>query len=291
MTTEATKHAVATDASNSAQSTLEAIGAAGRVKWLTTKRDFRARAHSNPLNDGMYDVPLTPREFHLTLPRIFGENDSPAGALNVESSQKDPHFSVDWCDIGCGYGGLLASLSVAFPEKYMIGMEIRERVAEFCVERVKELRKEYGKHGEPKKAYTNIGFLRTNAMKYLPNYFRKGELEKLFFCYPDPHFKRKKHRQRIISDQLLAEYAYVLKPEVGIAYIVTDVPELFQWMDERFTRCPLFRKRTAEEIAQDSVAVFVRDMTDEAARVEKSDRPKLDASYVRISSGDSPSTR
>ena len=50
--------------------------------------------------------------------------------------------------------------------------------------------------------------IRTNAMKFLPNYFRpsnkifsnplevhltcgrKGQLEKMFFCFPDPHFKR-----------------------------------------------------------------------------------------------------
>jgi tRNA (guanine-N7-)-methyltransferase len=26
--------------------------------------------------------------------------------------------------------------------------------------------------------------MRSNAMKYLPNYFRKGQLEKLFFLFP-----------------------------------------------------------------------------------------------------------
>ena len=27
-------------------------------------------------------------------------------------------------------------------------------------------------------------------MKYLPNFFRKGQLEKMFFLFPDPHFKK-----------------------------------------------------------------------------------------------------
>ena len=27
-------------------------------------------------------------------------------------------------------------------------------------------------------------------MKYLPNFFRKGQLEKIFFLFPDPHFKK-----------------------------------------------------------------------------------------------------
>ena len=37
--------------------------------------------------------------------------------------------------------------------------------------------------------YENVACLRTNAMKFLPHYFRKGQLEKLFFLFPDPHFK------------------------------------------------------------------------------------------------------
>ena len=41
--------------------------------------------------------------------------------------------------------------------------------------------------------------MRTNAMKYLANFIRKGQLSKMFFCFPDPHFKEKNHRRRIIS--------------------------------------------------------------------------------------------
>ena len=31
-------------------------------------------------------------------------------------------------------------------------------------------------------------------MKHLPNFFRKGQLEKMFFLFPDPHFKKAKHK-------------------------------------------------------------------------------------------------
>lgn len=244
-------------------------------EWVTSKRDFRARAHSNPLNDGSFEPPLTPLQFTGTLPALLGRSD--AEHENIRPT------GVDWCDIGCGYGGLLMCLSPAFPNKTMIGFEIRSRVAEYCEARVLELRKRSASttaaHARP---YQNIGFVRTNAMKYLPNYFAKGTLEKLFFCYPDPHFKRRKHRQRIISDQLLAEYAYVLSPGKGVAYIVTDVPELFQWMCERFERCPLFVRRSSTEEAADSVTSFVRDKTDEAARVEKSDGSKQYATFLRV---------
>lgn len=40
------------------------------------------------------------------------------------------------------------------------------------------------------------------------------QLSKMFFLFPDPHFKKTKHKWRIISPTLLAEYAYTLR--VGV---------------------------------------------------------------------------
>ena len=59
-------------------------------------------------------------------------------------------------------------------------------------------------------------------MRYLPNFFEKNQLEKIFFCFPDPHFKAKNHRRRIISDILLTEYAYFLAPNARL-YTVTGI--------------------------------------------------------------------
>ena len=70
----------------------------------------------------------------------------------------------------------------------------RAQVCEFVRLRIEELRK-----GAPPQAQ-NAAVLRTNAMKYLPHFFVKGQLEKLFFCFPDPHFKAKNHRRRIVSE-------------------------------------------------------------------------------------------
>lgn len=57
------------------------------------------------------------------------------------------------------------------------------QVSEYVKERVLALRKTYP--GQ----YQNAACLRTNSMKYMPNYIEKGQLEKLFFLFPDPHFK------------------------------------------------------------------------------------------------------
>lgn len=128
-----------------------------------------------------------------------------------------------------------------FPDKFMVGMEIRVKVSDYVMDRIKALRKLHP--GD----YGNICCLRTNAMKYLPNYFRKGQLQKMFFLFPDPHFKRTKHKWRIISQQLLAEYAYVLAVE-GRLYTMTDVLDLHEWMVTHISEHPLFERLSDEEL-------------------------------------------
>lgn len=155
----------------------------------------------------------------------------------------DETRTVDFIDIGCGYGGLLITLSPMFPDALILGMEIRVKVSDYVMDRIKALRAQ--NCGQ----YQNIACLRTNAMKYLPNYFRKGQIKKMFFLYPDPHFKKAKHKWRIINNTLLAEYAYVLC-EGGIVYTITDVKELHEWIVKHFIDHPLFERLNEEEVVR-----------------------------------------
>lgn len=120
-------------------------------------------------------------------------------------------------------------------------MEIRVKVSDYVMDRIKALRSQNS--GQ----YRNIACLRTNAMKYLPNFFKKGQLKKMFFLYPDPHFKRAKHKWRIINKCLLAEYAYVLA-EGARVYTVTDVRDLNEWMVKHFQEHPLFEQETEDDL-------------------------------------------
>ena len=68
---------------------------------LPQKRFFRQRAHANPFSDHQLDYPLDPSEY--------------------DWSQHYPvSGQVELADIGCGYGGLLVSLSPLFPDKLMV---------------------------------------------------------------------------------------------------------------------------------------------------------------------------
>lgn len=52
----------------------------------------------------------------------------------------------------------------------MLGIEIRVKVSDYVINRVAALRETVPNQ------YTNIACVRTNAMKYLPNYFHKGQV-------------------------------------------------------------------------------------------------------------------
>lgn len=253
------------------------------------KADFRQRAHCNPLSDFVDMYPLTPNhvDWSVHYPEVFAaasaSSSAPAGAgevgvlqlntlecpIEYSSTPVDSALNgrggpqVRFLDVGCGYGGLLVALGPKFPDRLMLGMEIREQVTNYVGKRIRALRS--GTDGPP--SHNNVSVIRTNAMKFLPNYFRKGQLEKMFFCFPDPHFKRKNFRRRIISDGLLTIYAYVLAPG-GMLYHATDVKELHEWMDRCCREHPLFEPIPAAHQVSDLCIDAVMSETEEAKRVK-----------------------
>ncbi|KAL3678184.1 hypothetical protein R1sor_021140 [Riccia sorocarpa] len=271
------------------------IAQGGDQKGLPRKRFYRARAHSNPLSDSHFPVPNNPSEcdWREHFPAFFKDATSKAENCNcvneelqtedrsseneaiIPSSQAD--LKVRFADVGCGFGGLLVKLSIHFPDKLMVGMELRDKVSEYVKERIHALRVKHP--GQ----YENISCLRTNAMKYLPNYFEKGQLEKMFFLFPDPHFKEKNHRRRIISQTLLAEYAYILAVG-GIIYTITDVEELGEWMKSNLDAHPLFEPVPEEELAKDPCVELLSVATEEGQKVARNSGETFRAIYRRIGS-------
>lgn len=181
---------------------------------------------------------------------------------------------VEFADIGCGYGGFLMTLGETFPEKYAVGMEIRVKVSDFVVDRIKALRASHP--GQ----YQNVACIRTNTMKYLVNYFQKGQLSKIFFLYPDPHFKKAKHKWRIISTSLLSEYAFVMRPG-GILYTVTDVKDLHDWMCRHIEAHPLFEKLSQEDMEADVLYSKLPDSSEEGQKVTRNKGERWIAIYRR----------
>ncbi|KAM1089155.1 hypothetical protein ACFX19_017173 [Malus domestica] len=207
---------------------------------LPRKRFYRERAHSNPLSDSIFPVPVSPRhvDYSLHYQQYLPSFDQ------VDSCKK-----VQFADIGCGFGGLLISLSTLFPETLMIGMELRDKVTEYVKERILAL--------------------------------RKGQLSKMFFLFPDPHFKEKNHRRRVISPFLLDEYAYVLEGG-GIIYTIADVEELGDWMKACLENHPMFEALTDEELKADPVTKLLSSATEEGQKVDRNGGQTFRAVYRRI---------
>lgn len=231
---------------------------------LPQKRYYRQRAHVNPIADHDIKYPLSPDEIDWSL-----HYDFPQG------SEKP---TIRYLDVGCGFGGLLISLAPELPVGSLaLGMEIRTKVSEYVQKRILALRSQ--KPGE----YGNIWCVRTNAMRYIPNYFHKGQLTKMFFLFPDPHFKRTKHKWRIINDALLAEYAYVCS--IGaIVYLATDVRDLYDWMVEHLERHPLFQRIEESELRNDHIIELITNSTEESKKVARNEGDKFYAAFRRMAS-------
>ncbi|PVD33780.1 hypothetical protein C0Q70_05041 [Pomacea canaliculata] len=97
----------------------------------------------------------------------------------------------------------------------------------------------------------------------------------------DPHFKKTKHKWRIISSTLLAEYAYILRVG-GLVYTITDVKELHEWMVQHFSDFPLFQQVPENELASDIVVSKLYDSTEEGQKVTRNNGQKWLAVFQRI---------
>ncbi|KAG7264777.1 hypothetical protein CRUP_007103 [Coryphaenoides rupestris] len=233
---------------------------------MPQKRYYRQRAHSNPMADHTFEYPVCPEKMDWSqlYPDFFPGCQVEGGTAQVE-----------FADIGCGYGGLLVELSPLFPDKLILGLEIRVKVSDYVQDRIRSLR------ASEQGGYQNVACLRSNAMKYLPNFFAKGQLSKMFFLFPDPHFKKTKHKWRIISPTLLAEYAYALRIG-GLVYTNTDVEEVHLWMAKHFTEHPLFTRVPEDELAGDMIIGRLGTCTEEGKKVQRNGGKNFLAVFRRI---------
>ncbi|KAM8977813.1 tRNA (guanine-N(7)-)-methyltransferase [Pelodytes ibericus] len=250
----------------------------GMAVSLPQKRYYRQRAHSNPMADHSFQYPLKPElmDWSEYYPEYFKPLDSECRHDDIKDLQeKIQDHQVEFADIGCGYGGLLVELSPLFPNTLMLGLEIRVKVSDYVQDRIKSLRISHP--GQ----YQNIACIRSNAMKYLPNFFKKAQLSKMFFLFPDPHFKKTKHKWRIISSTLLAEYAYVLRVG-GLVYTITDVEEVHEWMVKHFTEHPLFERVSKEQLADDVIVDKLGTSTEEGKKVQRNKGQNFLAVFCRV---------
>eukprot|EP00758_Cryptobia_borreli_P001550 Tbor_TRINITY_DN2332_c0_g1::TRINITY_DN2332_c0_g1_i1::g.134::m.134/K03439/trmB, METTL1; tRNA (guanine-N7-)-methyltransferase len=241
-------------------------------KW--TRLPIRSRPHRNPLAENEDPHPECPADLFAMLPSMYP-------ICNEEGSSRN----VEFLDIGCAFGGMLFDLCPLYPNTLMLGLEIRSKVVDFARSKAVQLRSA-ALNDTKFHHYNNVWFDQLNVMKFGSNCFTKGQLSKIFFCYPDPHWKKKNIRRRIISPGLVQEYGFWLRVG-GLIYTVSDVAGLENWMIECLDGCPLFERLSEEEIDNYStdhrrVMEIVTSSSEDAQRTERKGLSKNYAVHRRI---------
>lgn len=269
-----------------------------KLDKVPKKRNYRVRAHCNPLSDTPFPFPLNPSNVNWTyhFPNQFKKqgikfpNEEDKKKLLYLNTRTHPIATyeedvedkfngksgptVNIIDIGCGYGGLLFALSPHFIHKNIMGFEIRDTIVEYVGKKIRALRIKEDK-------YHNISVLRTNTMRHLTNYIRQSQLDKIFICFPDPNFKKSKFNRRIVNLGFLSEYAYCLK-NGGKLYCITDVKDLHDWHVKHLEEHSLFRKISDEEMKTDICYKEMFNKTEEGQKVERNKGDKFACIYECI---------
>ncbi|XP_058743391.1 uncharacterized protein LOC131616152 [Vicia villosa] len=127
-------------------------------------------------------------------------------------------------DIGCGSGRFLMWLAKRTPKvRNYLGLEIRQRMVKRAELWVKDL------------ALDNIHFLFANApisFKQLVESY-PGPLQLVSILCPDPHFKKKHHKRRVLQKPLVGAIVDNLTPG-GQVFIQSDVVEVALDMKNQF---------------------------------------------------------
>ena len=145
---------------------------------MPKKSLHRMHAHINPFNPLSIPFPINTDyvDWSLHYPSFYGEKTNTIvvntnkykvpESYKEKAAQQGPAPQI--LDIGCGYGGLLFQLMRGFPEKLILGLEIRDKVANYVGEKIHSVR--CNSDGQ---LCSNTAIIRSNAMKTFTNYFKK----------------------------------------------------------------------------------------------------------------------
>jgi len=123
-------------------------------------------------------------------------------------------------DIGCARGRFLLALAPQLPQRNHLGLEIRRPLVELA--EADRLAAGLG----------NLRFLFRNANVSLDDWLRslpEGRLDLVTIQFPDPWFKKKHHKRRVLQPGLLAALATALAPGREL-FVQSDVAAVIEPM-------------------------------------------------------------
>ena len=166
---------------------------------------------------------------------------------NFNQIERIPSLSEMFCDsksnlhldIGCAAGDFLFDLALFNTSWNYLGIEIREKLVKTA--KLKVLKREI----------KNLYFVFGNAHNILNDEQSKfiiRNLKSVSFNFPDPWFKKRHYKRRVIQPEFINVLANSLQKGTLI-FIKTDVKDLFDYMD--FTISSNFHFKTIDKKAFD----------------------------------------
>ncbi len=152
---------------------------------------------------------------------------NPINLPNWEDIYQNPHLPLH-LDIGCARGDFLLKMAQLQPETNFLGVEIRQSL-------VIEANKEKNKLGLTNLHYLfcNINYAAENLLKSLPS----NSLHYITIQFPDPWFKRKHVKRRVVQPELVKILVDYLVDD-GTIFLQSDIEEVAREMRDRFSQNP-----------------------------------------------------
>lgn len=134
-------------------------------------------------------------------------------------------------DLGCARGRFLLQMAQKNPHRNYLGIEIREAL----VTEANEIKEEY--------KLTNLYYLYGNINHFLEELLASlppNSLQLVTIQFPDPWFKKKHQKRRVIQAEIVEILAQFLSKK-GQVFLQSDIQEVAIEMCEKFLNNPKFK--------------------------------------------------
>ncbi len=159
-------------------------------------------------------------------------------------------------DVGCGEGGFLFERAANHPDVDFVGFEVRKPLVEKANARVQAA------------GVTNLVYLYANANVNL-HFVAPGVVRRFFVHFPDPCFKKRHQKRRILQPRLARDMAELL-PIGGEVYAQSDVKPLAEEMYAFLAGDGAFESKLGTELR---VPRPIPELTEWERHHEKHDEP------------------
>jgi tRNA (guanine-N7-)-methyltransferase len=130
-------------------------------------------------------------------------------------------------EIGFGRGLFLVQRASAAKEAWLLGIEIKNKLAYRVEQRCRKL------------GLTRVRVMAGDARRVLPEVRPDAALTRVFVNFPDPWWKKRHEKRRLLAEPLLDQIARLLRPG-GELFVQTDVAERAEQCQRQLREHPAF---------------------------------------------------